>query len=521
MMKVIHKIGKNDHSAFLWHIVLLAALSLTPITAWSAVSIADPDITDHVESEFIFDPAVPFNNIDVSTDDGIVTLTGTVTNLLARERATQIVQTVRGVRSVVNRIEVDPLVDRSGRSLSKAINGAVLFDAAADTYEIKVSADDKGQVTLTGTVDSWQERELTETVAKGVSGVTSINNNIVVKSKSERADIEIKPEIEKRLQWDTLVDNALIDVRVDNGKVFLSGVVGSAAEKRRAEWDARVDGVEAVDSSDLNVESWARDEKLRKNKYAERSDLEIRDAVQDALRYDPRVYAFNLDVTATGGLVTLRGVVDNIQAKKAAIRDTRNTVGVTGINSLIKVRPVARLDDDKIAENVSNALLLNPFTESYEIDVRVKNHIVRLEGIVDSYFQKAVVENTVFRANGVADVKNNLTVSYPDVVIYDPYVYDWSIYDYPWYGSLVIITNESDWQIKQAIENEFLWSPYVDSDDITVSVEDGIATLTGSVDSIRENQAAEQNAFEGGATAVINKLRIMLINDRLFFGMIR
>jgi len=517
----MHTIGSNGHSVFLWHVVLLAALSLAPITAWCAVSIADPDITDHVEVEFLFDPAVPFNTVDASTDKGIVTLTGTVTNLLARERATQIAQTVRGVRSIVNRIDVDPLLDRSGRSLQKAVNDALLYDAATDSYEINVNADDKGQITLTGTVDSWQERDLTETVAKGVSGVISINNNIIVKPKSQRPDIEIKHEVEKRLQWDVLVDDDLIKVRVDDSKVFLSGIVGSAAEKRRAEWDAWIGGVEAVDSSALKVERWARDENLRKKKYVQRSDLDIREAVQDALRYDPRVHAFNLDVKATNGIVTLRGVVDNIQAKKAAERDARNTVGVIGINSLVKVRPVVRIDDDKIADNVRNALLRNPFTESYEIDVRVKNHVVRLAGIVDSYFEKAEAENTAFRAKGVTDVKNNLTVSYPDIVIYDPYVYGWSIYDYPWYGGSVIITSKSDREIKQAIENELLWSPFVDSDDITVSVEAGIATLTGSVDSIRENEAAEQNAFEGGATAVINKLRIMLINDRLFIGMTR
>lgn len=160
----------------MWPFIILATLLLAPITAWCAVSISDPDITAHVEGEFIFDPAVPFNTIDVNTDKGIVTLTGTVTNLLARERATQIAETVRGVRSVINRIDVDPLLDRSGRSLRNAVNDALLYDPATDTYEIKVSADDKGRVTLAGTVDSWQERDLTETVAKGVSGVTSINN---------------------------------------------------------------------------------------------------------------------------------------------------------------------------------------------------------------------------------------------------------------------------------------------------------------------------------------------------------
>jgi osmotically-inducible protein OsmY len=52
------------------------------------------------------------------------------------------------------------------------------------------------------------------------------------------------------------------------------------------------------------------------------------------------------------------------------------------------------------------------------------------------------------------------------------------------------------------------WSPFVDSDDVTVSVEAGVATLTGSVDSLGEYNAARENAFEGGAITVINKLEL-------------
>ncbi len=50
------------------------------------------------------------------------------------------------------------------------------------------------------------------------------------------------------------------------------------------------------------------------------------------------------------------------------------------------------------------------------------------------------------------------------------------------------------------------------------SVNKGIASLTGGVDSIRENKAAETSAFEGGAIGLINKLNITLLNDRLFIG---
>lgn len=502
-----------------WHILSLVLLAMISLPAMSAISIADSDITEHVESEFISDPVVPFNKVNVTTDEGIVTLTGSVSNILAKDRATRIAETVRGVRSVINRVEVNPTVQRTENALRDAVRNALLYDPATDSYEINVNATDKGQITLNGNVDSWQERDLAETVAKGVSGVTGVINRIAVKSKLTRTDLEIKPEIEKKLHWDTLVDGELINVQVDEGKVSLTGIVGSGAEKRRALWAAWVGGVKSVDGTALEVAKWARDESLRTKKYVARSDLEVREAVQDALLYDPRVSPFTIQIKVNNGNVTLRGVVDNHKARIAAERDARNTVSVISVNNFIKVRPNANVSDKKIAENVRNALLRSPFADSNDIDVDVNNQIVRLEGAVDSYFEKAEAENIALLANGVTRVRNNLTVINPIALIYDPYVYDWSIYDYAWYDGVPnSIANKDDWEIKQDIEDELAWSPFVDSEDVNVRVMNGIATLTGTVDSIRENNAAETNAFEGGAIGVINKLNITLLNDRLFIG---
>lgn len=490
---------------FIWLLILAA---LMPRMVWSATSIEDLDISDHIEREIKFDPAVPFDSIDVETIQGVVTLSGYVNNLMAKERAKRIAQTVRGVRSVINQIEVRPLLLRSAKTLQDSVEKALMYDAATDSYEIKVETDNKGKVTLNGTVDSWAERNLAEKVAKGVSGVVSVKNQIGVKKKSKRPDIEIRPEIEKRLHWDVLVDDGMIDVSVDEGKVSLKGVVGSAAEKNRTELDAWVSGVKSVDSSDLKVEKWARNEELREQKYPVRSDLDILAAVQDALLYDPRVKSFDIDLKVSNGYVTLRGVVDNIAAKKAAVSDARNTIGVVRVNNLIKVRPLSEFGDDTIAANIRAALLRNPVTESHEINVAVNNGVAQLSGTVDSYYEKGVAENVAQRALGVTLVRNYLVVSEPDIITFNPYVYDWSVYDFSWYGDTIFTTNKSDWEIKMDIEDELLWSPFVDVNDVDATVNAGVVTLTGTVDSWMEYNAARENAFEGGAISVINMLNV-------------
>lgn len=91
-------------------------------TAAAVTHLSDADIAAAVESELRTDPAVSANLIDVATLSGVVTLSGRVPNLLSRQRAVRIAESVKGVRAVVNTLQVVPPlrsdpVRRSGRRL--------------------------------------------------------------------------------------------------------------------------------------------------------------------------------------------------------------------------------------------------------------------------------------------------------------------------------------------------------------------------------------------------------------------
>lgn len=496
-----------------WRTHLAIGLMAVMLLGGAAVAgtdgkLSDKAITHAVEGEFVFDSAVPYNDIDVGTREGIVTLRGRVDNLLSKERAQQIAETVRGVRAVVNEIKVQPAMERSDRMVRMNVKNALLLDPATDSYEVTIDVQEGGVVTLRGTVDSWQERQLCETVAKGAAGVTALKNDIDVNYKTKRQDAEIKPEIERRLRWDTLVDDGLIDVDVSDGKVTLSGTVGSAAEKRRAHWDALVAGVESIDDSDLKVSKWAREDDLLSNKYAVRSDDAIQDAVKDAMLYDPRVLSFNVTATVSNGVVTLEGIVDNAKAKHAAEQDARATVGVVDVKSRIKVRPRTEVADEAIAENVRKGLLLDPVTERYEVTVKVHNGIVGLYGTVDTAFEKMQAEDVAKRSRGVVDVRNHLTVAFGEQFTRNPYVYPFWTHAAPYSTRIPLEGWKSDSAIADDIRDELWWSPYVNESDVTVVVEDGVATLSGTVDTWTEYNAARNNAIEGGALSVINLLEV-------------
>jgi len=469
-------------------------------------TIKDSEITSAIESRLWKNPSTPASQIDVRTDQGIVTLSGSVDNLLAKERALEIAETLRGVRAVVNQIEVKPGA-RTDEEVRKDVERALVMDPAADSYEVKTEVSG-GVATLTGTVQSWQEKRLSGEVAKGVKGLKDIKNEITVQYKSKRLDSEIEADVKRRLESDVWVDDAIVTVAVKDGKVTLSGATGSAAENSRAYSDAWVAGVTSVDASGMKVDKWwSRGELQRKDKYAAKSDEEIKKAVQDAFLYDPRVLSFNPTVEVKYGTVTLTGVVDNLKASQAAELDAKNTRGTWRVKNYLKVRPVKQPSDADIAKNVKSALLWDPSVDRYQINVSVYNGTTYLSGTVDSYYEKSLAEDVASRVNGVVDVNNNLRIEYDPAVVYSyhPYRSYYSHYPYRYYPYHL---GSSDRAIKDDIEDELWWSWYVDANQVNVSVSNGVATLTGAVNSWQEQQAAVTNAMEGGARNVVNNLKV-------------
>ncbi len=443
--------------------------------------VKDSEITLAVETELITDEVVPSHLIDVRTKNGVVILSGSVDNLLAREHAVKIAETIKGVRSVINNIIVDP-PPHSDTQLVVAAKNALAIDPATDSYEIDVKAD-KGIVTLYGTVESQAEKQLAGQVVKGIAGIKDIKNEIMVVYTKQRPDSEIEADIKGRLRTDIYMNTDFIEVDVNDGKVKLHGTVGSAVEKSRAYNDAWVAGVTDVDTSGLEVKWWMRDDLRRKDKFADKSDEKIKKAVKDAFFYDPRLKSFDIKVEAENGMVTLTGVVDNLKAKKVAAQDARHTSGVWMVRNFIRVRPEKLPGDSAVTEDIYEALSRNPVIGRFDIDTEVINNRVHLYGTVDTFYQRELVEDIVSGVPGVVDIVNKLDVNYR----------------WPW---------KSDKEIEKDVENQLYWDIFVDSENISVKVKNGIVSLYGAVDDREELLAVVKNAFEGGAKIVRSFLKI-------------
>lgn len=437
--------------------------------------LSDNAIALAVEHELLLDEAVSSHLVDVEAIDGIVTLDGMVSNILARDRAVELAGTVKGVRSIVNELQVSP-VARSDSKIRQDVIKALALDPATESYEIDVAVKG-GEVALSGTVQSWAEHKLAEKVTKGVKGVKAVENDLTINYKEPRSDEEILAEIKRRMELDPRVAEGLVDVAVDDGEVMLSGTVGSLAEKNEARFHAYVLGVDKVNTEKLKVEPWLKSEMRRKSSVVIKSDKALEKAVKDALLFDPRTLSFKLDVEANAGVVTLRGVVDNYKSKRAAERDAANTIGVSQVVNLIKVRNEEPLSNKELTADIEKVLRWDPYLERYEITPVVRNQEVYLYGTVDNFYERNHAADVVASVDGVAEVTNMIDVEF-----------NW--------------TWQSDRQIKRDINDELFWSWRISEEDIKVSVDDGEAKLTGTLDSWQEMYAAVNNAFEGGAKLV-------------------
>ena len=451
--------------------------------------ISDSDITIAIESRFLVDKSIPAHHIDVETKKGIVTLSGRVTTMLAKDRAGKIVESVRGVTAIINIVQVDPGTHTNDQQLLKKIKTALADDPAADSYELHVSVD-SGQVILTGIVESWAEKQLSEEVVKSVKGVNQLSNHITVSPSPIRPDSEIEAEILRRLQSDVWVHEKLIGVMVDQGHVSLVGTVGSLEEKYVAYTDAWVLGTKSVNVEQLNVKWWAQDRMLRDPNETVTSSTRQAQAIQTAFSYHPRLKASQLAIDVDEGTAVLSGIVDNAAAKRAAEQTARNTVGIWRVKNHIKVRPPEHLNDQKLKQRVIKALQENPIIDRYAINVISTNGIISVEGYLNSPTAIAQAVSTVAKVKGVAKVVNNLQYDHPDIP-------------------------ESDEELWEDIRQGFWWDSHLHDHPIHVDVDRGVVTLEGTVPSILEWRRAAEIAKTSGAKRVLNRLKVKFGPDFL------
>jgi osmotically-inducible protein OsmY len=474
---------KESRRGVRWLVAAAAALlMLAPAVplARAAERPKDATIDYWVLNALREDPRVPAEGIHVATDGGMVKLTGTVRTLASRKYAEREALKISGVRGVIDEIAVDT-PPRFEFDIMQDILERLLDSSSIDSRDLDVEVHD-GHVVLKGRVGSWAEVEQAGLLATETTGVQSVENLLTVDIGEKRSDDDVQKDVRAALDRDIYLTGLPINVMVTNGRVELSGEVGTAYEKERAEDGARwVRGVRGVDST-LEVHWWDRDG-TRKDAPAPAAD-EVRRSVIDDLAEDPRVDSTGIGVKVEGGHVTLFGVVPTLTEKTTAEADARDVVGTAWVTNLLGVDDVRRSDEAIKADLLFEMDADSALSEA-PITVEVRDGTAVLAGRVDKLWEKFHAQEVASRVRGVRAVIDNLAVS-------EPAVY-------------------SDASIRRRLMDRLdangatRWA----ADEIHVAVDDGKVTLTGTVDFWSEYTDACRVAFSvDGVRTVDNQIHV-------------
>lgn len=193
------------------------------------------------------------------------------------------------------------------------------FEPSVDHADIGVAVID-GVVTLSGFVKSYAEKVAAERAARRVAGVRAIAEEIKVRYPSDKKTSD--PEIAKRIidifEWDAMIPDDKITVKVEHGWVTLTGTVdwfyqGEAARKAAG----KISGVVGVSN-------------LTEVRQRPKTD-DIRDRITAAFKRSADLDSATVTVTTDGGNVILGGKVKTWNERWLAEQATWAAPGVTKV----------------------------------------------------------------------------------------------------------------------------------------------------------------------------------------------
>ncbi|MCX5971562.1 MAG: BON domain-containing protein [Coprothermobacterota bacterium] len=241
------------------------------------------------------DPVIYLEDVQVKVREGRVRLTGKVETVSWKDRLEALVSELEGVRSLENDVRVEKKVRFSDRQLQALIQEK-LADGAPYHSDIGVDFQE-GTLTLSGRVDTLQQKMELGSIANSLPGIERVMNRVRIGYESPPDDQTLKNKVLLAISELGHSEVEDLKVRVVRGVVSLKGQVQHQTDKKPLlEKVAGVKGVKEIDDAiTFDHEERRREGLLRQ--------------IEVALLEDRRLEGSSIRFQLAGGTLFLEGMV--------------------------------------------------------------------------------------------------------------------------------------------------------------------------------------------------------------------
>ena len=218
-------------------VVSAMLITSSPLRAAST----DSRIESSAAKSYTFKTYLKNDSIKTVSQDGVVTLTGTVAEESHKSMAENTVASLPGVKSVDNQLVVsgEQPAEHSDAWITTKVKTALLFHRNVSATGTSVYTKD-GVVTLQGEASSMAQKELTTEYARDIDNVKEVKNEMTIATTPATSsptigdkidDASITAQVKSSLLSHHSTSAIHTGVSTTDGVVTLSGVAKNDAEK--------------------------------------------------------------------------------------------------------------------------------------------------------------------------------------------------------------------------------------------------------------------------------------------------
>lgn len=222
------------------------AIAVATMAIWAAgTPVRASEVDEKIEASFkktyVYSTYLKDDAIKAEAKNGLVTLTGTVSEESHKTLAQETAASLPGVTRVDNKLatKAEVAAENADTWIGRKVKVALLFHRNVNGSKTAVEVKD-GVVTLKGEASDSAQKELTSEYAKDIEGVKQVKNEMTVASKpvmAERTkaekmdDASVTAQVKTALMTHRSTSSVNTKVETRDGTVTLTGIAKNAAEK--------------------------------------------------------------------------------------------------------------------------------------------------------------------------------------------------------------------------------------------------------------------------------------------------